>query len=62
MKKQKLIGLGKPKSWAIILDFDTKYCLWTLSAGTIHNGQIWPIGASFKWLWFGISIAYVGKD
>ncbi len=49
------------KVWSLMWMWDTKYLCWLPSLATIYKGHIWPIGISFKWLWFGASFVYVGK-
>lgn len=58
---KKLYSAGKSKQFAITLDFGTKYVSLIPSIATVYQGHIWPIGISFKFLYFGISIVYVGK-
>lgn len=61
-RKQKVKSLGRNKTWALVGDYSSKYFNWTPSIATIYKGHIWPIGISIKWLWFGGSITYLGKD
>ena len=56
MKKLKQVG----KNWSIVGTVETKIVALTPSIATIHKGNIWPIGISLKWLYFGVSFVYVG--
>lgn len=57
INKVKQIG----KSYSLMGMVDTKYCCYIPSIATIHKGQLWPIGISIKWLWFGVSFVNVDR-
>lgn len=61
MNFKKIKSIGKYKQWALTMDFGTKYVSLIPSLATIYHGHIWPIGISFKFLYFSISIVYVGN-
>ncbi len=60
--KRKVKALGKSKAWAIVVEMGTKYLNITPSIATIYKGHVWPIGISIKWLYFGVSLTYIGED
>lgn len=42
-------------------EINTKYCNWTPSIATVHEGMIWPNGISIKFLWFGVTLIRVSE-
>lgn len=59
MKAKHFKQLGK--NWALYSEINTKYCNWTLSIATVHEGMIWPNGVSVKFLWFGVTLIRVSE-
>jgi hypothetical protein len=49
------------KNWALYSEVNTKYCNWTPSIATVHEGMIWPNGISVKFLWFGVTLIRVSE-
>ena len=59
MKAKHFKQLGK--NWALYSEINTKYCNWTPSIATVHEGMIWPNGISVKFLWFGVTLIRVSE-
>ncbi|WP_455996579.1 hypothetical protein [Phocaeicola barnesiae] len=59
MKAKHFKQLGK--NWALYSEVNTKYCNWTPSIATVHEGMIWPNGISVKFLWFGVTLIRVSE-
>lgn len=59
MKAKHFKQLGK--NWTLYSEVNTKYCNWTPSIATAHEGMIWPNAISVKFLWFGVALIRVSE-